>query len=790
MARQRPFHTFVTAERSSNLLSAGRMTRIVRVSRLRGCGIFRDFTWPSDLPEFGRYNLIYGWNGTGKTTLSRLFRDLELGAPRRTGEAVLRIEGKDVRGETFSQSNLQIRVFNRDFVNTNVFPVEGRNMPPILVLGAENVEKQKEVERLKSRTATARSSLESAQSTRRAAVGDLDRFCIDRARAIKDTLRSSGENPYNNYNKASFRADSEKMIGACGHAGRRLTDPERQGLLARHRAMPKPRVTPLGYALPDFGAIKDRVSTILASSVVSAAIQTLKDDPALAEWTGQGLALHRSREAEQCLFCEQLLPEDRLAVLEGHFSAQYEQFIKRIDQEITQLNALSKASTELRPPARAELYDDLAPEIGSSAAELASMLEEVQGFLDAAVRALEDKRLRVFEQIELELPLPTVDGGAIKALNAVIHKHNQACDDFDARSADARDRLAADMIAAELEVFVRRKNAAGQATEIVQTTTRQVEGFDGEIARLEREIVEHRKPAEELNADLHRYLGHHELGLQIEETGYTITRGDTPAQTLSEGETTAIALLYFLKCLQDRRFSPESGVIVLDDPVSSLDANALFLAFGFIRERTKDAAQLFVLTHNFSFFRQVRNWFHHLRGQRKRDPSQRPARFFMLDSTLEGNARSSTIRWLDPLLEQYESEYQYLFARVHQATTEPESQGLEQNYVLPNMARRMLEAFLAFRQPQVSGDLWQKLKVVSFDEAKKLRILRFLHTHSHSMAVGEPEHDLTALAEGPSVLKDLLDMIRSLDDAHYSAMVQLVATSTDSDENGEEAVTP
>ena len=765
------------------------MTRVVRISRLRSCGVFRDFTWPSDLPEFGRYNLIYGWNGTGKTTLSRLFRDLELRSPRKMGEAVLRIDGRYVRGESFSESDLQIRVFNRDFVNTNVFPVEGKNMPPILVLGAENVEKQKEVERLKAHAATARSNLESAQSARQTAIGDMDRFCIDRARVIKDTLRSSGKNPYNNYNKTTFEADTEKMIDACDHTGHRLTDPDRERLLAQHKATLKPKVTPLDYAFPDLDAIKGRISTILASSVVSATIETLKDDPALAEWTRQGLGLHRNREAEQCLFCEQPLPEGRLTVLEGHFSTQYEQFMNRIDQEITGLRALSKASTDLRLPVQAELYDDLGSEIQSSASELANMLQEVQGFLDAAVGVLEDKRLRVFEQIKLELPTPLVDGEAIEALNAVIHKHNQACDSLDARATEARGQLADDMIVSELEVFVRRKSAAAQATATVQTTTQQVQEYDGEIARLEREIVEHRRPAEELNEDLHRYLGHHELGLQIEETGYTITRGGTPAQTLSEGETTAIALLYFLKCLQDRRFSPESGVIVLDDPVSSLDANALFLAFGFIRERTKDAAQLFVLTHNFSFFRQVRNWFHHIRGQRRRNPGQRPARFFMLDSTLEGDARSSTIRSLDPLLEQYESEYQYLFARIHRATIEPESEGLEQNYVLPNMARRMLEAFLAFRQPQVSGDLWQKLKLVSFDEAKKLRILRFLNTHSHSMAVGEPEHDLTALAEGPSVLKDLLDMIQTLDDAHFSAMVRLVAMSTDSEENEDETVT-
>ncbi len=95
------------------------------------------------------------------------------------------------------------------------------------------------------------------------------------------------------------------------------------------------------------------------------------------------------------------------------------------------------------------------------------------------------------------------------------------------------------------------------------------------------------------------------------------------------------------------------------------------------------------------------------------------------------------------------------------------------------MARRMFEAFLAFRQPQISGDLWQKLTAVPFDEAKKLRILRFLHTHSHSIAVGEPEHDLTALAEGPAVFKDLLEMIESLDGAHFSAMVLLNAPSAE-----------
>ena len=297
--------------------------------------------------------------------------------------------------------------------------------------------------------------------------------------------------------------------------------------------------------------------------------------------------------------------------------------------------------------------------------------------------------------------------------------------------------------------------------------------LEAEIATLEQEIMEHRLPADDLNEDLRRYLGHNELELHVEATGYTINRSGVPATTLSEGEGTAIALLYFLKSLEDRRFDMANGVVVLDDPVSSLDANGLYLAFGFIRERTQQAQQLFVFTHNFALFRQVRNWFHHLRGQRRKDITQRPARFYMLNCTYEGERRASSIRQLDPLLERYESEYHYLFARVYRSIGGVDAT-LEDNYILPNIARRVLETFMAFRQPDNSGDLWNRLQQVAFDEAKKTGILRFVHTHSHRDTIGEAEHDPSILGESSAVLTDLLDLIKSEDPNHFDAMVRLV----------------
>ncbi len=742
---------------------------ITRISRLRDCGVFRDFTWPNDLETFGRYNLIYGWNGSGKTTLSRLIRVLEGKSPPASGQVTLSIEGKDVAGEHFGQATLSVRVFNRDFMSDSVFPVEGRDVPPIFVVGKASIEKQKEADRLKADLNKAQSEWQSARSTKQEAERAFDGFCIDRATVVRDTLRSGGSNPYNNYDKSSFKGRAQEMAEAGDSKTHRLSETDRDTFLAQQRAAPKPNVQTLTRRVPALGPLVETVSELLSTTVVSATLQALKDDPGLSAWTRQGLGLHQERHAEECLFCEQALSSGRLAVLEAHFNAEYEQFMKRLDDEISEINAAAAAAAGLKLPSRAEFYDDLAAEYGSAEAALRQAIDFAKGFLDLLVQVVEDKKRRPFERIALDVAQPEVEAGVVERLARIIQKHNQACDDFQTRVSTARKRLEADSVAGDLDEFQERRNAVPASETVVNKANAEVVRLKTEIARLEREIVEHRRPAEELNDDLRKYLGHSELRLEIKDTGYTITRSGIAAQALSEGETTAIALLYFLKSLKDRRFDLAKGVVLLDDPVSSLDANALYLAFGFIRERTKDAAQLFILTHNFTFFRQVRNWFYNLKGKDKKQ-----ARFYMLDCASDGNQRCSTIRPLDPLLKDYESEYHYLFARIYRGAAGPTPAVLEDNYILPNMARRLLEAFLAFRQPRASGKLWQKVTDAKFDEAKKLRILRFLDTHSHGDAIGEPEHDPSLLGEAGSVLKNLLEFIQAQDPAHFAAMVELV----------------
>ncbi len=746
------------------------------IKRIRDCGVFRDFNWPPDLAEFGRYNLIYGWNWSGKTTLSKLFRALEAKAPLTLGQVTFCMDGRDVGGHQFAQESVAVRVFNRDFVEESVFPME-RDVAPIFIVGKESVEKQKRVDQLKASLAEAQRKLASDRQKTSTAESALDNFCIDRARAIKDTLRSSGSNPYNNYNKSDFSDRAQQMASADDRQTQVLSDAGRETLLAQQRAAPKEKLEPLAYRLPALKPLAALVQRLLSTTVVSGSIESLKDDPFLSSWVHQGVGLQKKREATKCLFCNQAMPKDRLAALEAHFSAEYEQLLKNLDDEVEAIETLSKAVADLVLPNDAEFYEDLSSEYKAAQVSLRQECCSAKRVLDALAESLREKKSRVFERVAMNVAAPDLDSGAVDGVNEVIRKHNQACAAFASRIAKARQQLEAGFVADDLEQFVKLSDSVNTSKSAVGGATAEVTRLNSDISPLEREIVEHRQPAEQLNDDLRSYLGHDELRLEIKETGYTIMRRDTPAEALSEGERTAIALLYFLKSLQDRRFELTKGVVVLDDPVSSLDANALYSAFGFIRERTQDAAQLIILTHNFAFFRQVRNWYHHLKGQNKKDISQRPARFYMLECTCEHAERCASMRWLDPLLEQFESEYHHLFAYVYRfATVSPQSH-LEENYVLPNVARRLLEAFLAFKQPQMSGDLWQKMQKLQFDENKKFRILRFLHTHWHGSDVGEPEHDLSLLSEAQPILNDLLKLMESEDAGHFSAMQSLVTAS-------------
>ncbi|MFV2073047.1 MAG: AAA family ATPase [Thermoanaerobaculales bacterium] len=96
---------------------------------------------------------------------------------------------------------------------------------------------------------------------------------------------------------------------------------------------------------------------------------------------------------------------------------------------------------------------------------------------------------------------------------------------------------------------------------------------------------------------------------------------------------------------------------------------------------------------------------------------------------------------------------------------------------MPNIARRLVESFLAFRFPDCNGDLARRMERVEVDAGRKTRILRFLNTYSHSGGIAEPEHDPSVLAETRTVLGEVMEMIKNVDPTHYTGMAKLVGAT-------------
>ncbi len=753
---------------------------IKKISKIKDHVIFRDFKWKSDLPEFKSKNVIYGWNGSGKTTLSNLFRSLERRRNIFEGEVEFIIDDRKVSGSKLETDPYlpNVKVFNKSFVEDTVFSESG-HIAPIYYVAEGSREKRQKIEKLEKEVGDNLDVIKKKRETIDQTEKDITSLLFQNANeVIKPLLRSSGTgNPYSNYNKKDFESKLIELqkLDSDDLEEKILSEDEIDVLKDKKDSKSKDSILNFEMPFPDLSEHHESVKKILEETVVSKSLKELEDDRELSSWVRTGLKIHQERDSDQCLFCENNFSEPRKNSLEEHFNDAYNNFLKELDQSIDKLKSISEQIKQKSFIQKSEFYEHLYSEFGPVKEEFEKEKSRFSKYLKNLVDALEEKKGKPFKPITLSISLIQLDQKLSKSVDKLIEKHNQITKNLDSEIKEARKKIEESIAANKVAKYSSLKAKKRKLEEESDELSKLNKELSTQIDKLNEEISEHRKPASELNDDLESYLGRKELVFVPFESGYRIKRGEDDAKNLSEGERTAIAFLYFLKSINDENFKSNERIVVIDDPISSLDSNSIFHAFGFMKERTEDIDQLFILTHNHAFFRQVKNWFSSWDRQRKRmnHPEKANENFYMLNLIKDGSERSSEICEMDKLLYKYDSEYHYLFSIIKKGS-ESEEQDLEHFYHFPNIARRLLESFLAFKKPKQAYDLKKALNTVRFDTVKKTKIIRFLHANSHNDFISEPEHDHSILNETPSVLKDLLDLIETVDEDHYKEMLTCV----------------
>jgi len=195
---------------------------------------------------------------------------------------------------------------------------------------------------------------------------------------------------------------------------------------------------------------------------------------------------------------------------------------------------------------------------------------------------------------------------------------------------------------------------------------------------------------------------------------------------LSESEKTALAFAYFLSKLDNERNSVEKikeSVVIIDDPISSLDDNRLYSTAHLICKKFKNVRQLIVLSHNLLFLKYFNSSYR-----------KHAACFFLDDEKLLD---------LPDELRNFETPYFYMLRDVINFLDQ-DNQEVTYNKIkkhLPNFIRRVLETFLSFKFSRISG------------KEKKFR----------SPGLNEFDEDIESTNLEDSIKKDLKEKISEID---------------------------
>lgn len=709
----------------------------------------------SPAPDFARYNLIYGWNASGKTTLSRVFGLLNKTSVDRlpTGAFVRVSVGHDVLDSRKEQDRgrIPVCVFNRDFIDANLQRDDYTQAPALFMVGEENI-------RLSNRIASLTRRRESVLAMYRSVQKKHGETSDAKEKAATDLARECGTM----LGVRDFRAPNLKGLQ------RRLTVPDDHLLDAAtlqvmvNQARDQSELAPirnLPVVIPPLPPRVDDVAGLLRETPKQNTIKRLADDPALSDWVRTGLRFHE--HSTTCAFCG----NDAAQALEAyanHFSDEYRR----------QHAAVTAAIGKLEQPRQAHTFPherEWVPDVRTKVQAVLSRLSAWEA-RESEIRAIWAGLLREkLANMETAFTVGVVEDRApeLAVILAELHQakddHNRACDELASRRRSAAERVkehfaarfVLDPGAAEAIAFLSQVEAdLGRIKTVGQKIAAQAATANTE---LQRSSV----AASQINGLLKRLLGPSISVEHAQDNRIQFIREGQPATNMSDGERTAISLAYFLVSLRQNGQRLEDQVVFVDDPICSLDANHIYDVAYLLITSLKTCRQLFISTHNSEFFNTIKQDWAERGGKFK------PQHVAYLIYRQGGGA--SQLLVLPDHLAKFRSDYHHVFycLRQFQASTSLE---VDAYLSCPNLLRRFLEMYLGFRRPTPKGYL-TKLDVLFDDEVERGAVARYVDEGSHSASTLR----LLEFSDFPAMSRGMVDRVMQalerVDPDHYSVLV-------------------
>lgn len=718
-------------------------------------------TYP-DAPEamngLKSLNFIYGSNGAGKTTIGKVIAD-----PTFSSDCSLSWKGG---------APLQTLVYNRDFVDRNFKPSE--DLKGVFTLGEQEIETLEKIAKLKSERDMLSKKIEGWNEALQGAEGvggklyelsNLEAGFKEKCWAQKvkhdSKLQGGFEGVRNNSEKFKDRVLENINNRAALLSLDELTKKAETVFGRAPVVEPAVRVIDAGRLLAHESnpILKKRV--IGKSDVdIAAMINKLGS----SDWVKAGRDYFDEND-KICPFCQQATKDSFARSLNEYFDETFLQDSK----SIRDLADNYKTDSE-------RLRQQLSLIIAAPGSFLdVTKLKEEKELLDSKLTINEQRIAAKTKESSQPVELEAVGNviAAIVALittaNDLIANHNRMVNNLSSEKRELTNqvwRFVIEELRTDTADYQAKKANLDKAVkglqDQIQTAKTEQALKAKEIRELERLTTSVQPTVDAINGLLQSFGFH---GFSIENipdtTLYKLVREDGTAamKTMSEGEKTFLTFLYFIQLIKGSE--TESGmtndrVVVFDDPVSSLDSDILFIVsslikglFEEVRAKRGHIKQIFVLTHNVYFHKEITF-----------NPKRR-------NGKAQGDESFWIVRKLDRVtkLESYpenpiKTSYELLWGELRRAD--------RSNLTIQNTLRRILENYF-----KILGNVDFEDICAKFEGREKLicrSLLSWVNDGSHFAHDDIYISDGTAVTTYLKVFKDIFYKLKH--DAHYRMMMR------------------
>ncbi|MBE0538227.1 MAG: AAA family ATPase [Ignavibacterium sp.] len=453
----------------------------------------------------------------------------------------------------------------------------------------------------------------------------------------------------------------------------------------------------------------------------------------LNDWVNEGRSF--LQENSTCPFCQQpTITNDFRTQLENYFDETFTTDIGLVKSNVDKYNRLALNLTNLLQQIETKEKSNLDTKLNIE--PFAAYLNTLSSQFISNKELLNNKikePSRSVTLISVEEQLQNIQNLILEA-NVAIQRHNAIVNNYAIeRSVLINDiwRYLAEESKSTIEAFIKKSNGMQRGINALEKQYQELRlkyaEQEAKIKEANKNITSVQPSVDEINRILKSY-GFNNFEIvpsKTEKNQYQIQRedGTIAESTLSEGEITFITFLYFLQ-LSKGSISQESisdeRILVIDDPISSLDSNVLFVISSLLKEIIKaikkcevNIKQLILLTHNVYFHKEVS----FIDGRTKEDGET----YYWI---LRRNKKISTIQKFEmhnPIQNSYELLWQELKNKDHNS-----------GITIQNTMRRILENYF-----KILGKYGDDELIMKFENNQDQEICRslisWINDGSHSI---------------------------------------------------------